>query len=230
MTKGTAMKIPTKMLVASVVAVFLLAGCETQPDGPSPAQPKVPEAAPAADKLPVNDVRDGVVPNWHVMSFTVSLESDRNQPEEKFIRSFKRDYLASLGGEANAVLTEGTVVAYKDETGADRTAEIELSAANSIGWLSSEWDEALFGRKIAYANCLLKSDKDQTVKCYFGSGDEAQVWVNGKLVHEIYDARNCEPRSDRFTVELKKGLNPLMVKGSQRSQNWEFVLEVYPAE
>jgi len=221
------MRAITNVLAVSLLAAFLVTGCEPV----EPAKPASAEAEPAAQKLPVNEVRDdGLVPNWNVLVITVNPESDRNQPDEKFLESFKKDYLASIGGEAKAVLAEGVKVTYKDETGAEQTAEVEVAMTNSIGWLSSEWDDALAGRKVAYANCLLKSDKDQAVKCYFGSDDEGMVWVNGKLVHETYDARSCEARQDEFTVQLKKGLNPVMVKTSQRSVSWVFVLEVYPAE
>lgn len=227
--KGITMRSLTKVLALSVLVAFLAAGCE--PEAVEPAKPAPAAAAPAADKLPVNEVReDGLVPNWHVAVITVNPESDRNKPDEEFVASFKKDYLASIGGEANAVLAEGVTIAYTDEAGTAQKAAVEPGMTNSIGWLSSEWDEALAGRKVAYANCLLKSDKDQTVSCYFGSDDSGKIWANGKLVHEIYDTRSCEAREDEFSIELKKGLNSLMVKTSQRSVSWVFVLEIYPAE
>jgi len=225
MDRGTVMKTLPKVLAVLVVAAFLTAGSEPV----EAAGPAARDVKPAAQSLPINEVReDGFVPNWHVMVFTVNPEADRNRSEEKFVASFRKDYLAALGGQAKAALAEGVTVSYKDEAGRERTAKVEVSMTDSISRLASGRQGGHMGRKIAYANCLLKSDKDQTVTCYFGSDDEAMVWVNGKLVHETYVPRSFHARTDKFSVDLKAGLNPLMVKTSQRSLSWVFALEVEP--
>jgi len=212
------------IVIVSILAALAVTGCEEQ---------AVTEAAPAEIELagPINEVRaDGLVADWMVMVFNIKSGGEREQDEEYFIKTFDADYLAPIGGEAKAVLTAKTVVPYKDESGQDQKATASQASADAIGWLSSEWDEASAGRRIAYAYCVLKSDKPQKVKLYFGSDDEGKIWVNGELVHKTYDARSCESRQDTVTVDLKKGLNSMLVKTSQRSVSWVFALEAYAAK
>lgn len=218
------MKSLLKTLAFVMLAGMLISGC-----GPTKESAGLAKAVKVAG--PVNDVRaDGLVANWNTMVFTVTSESDRSKAEEYFKKTFDKDYLTSLGGEAKAVLATGVSVKYKNADGNELTATVEPVEANAVGWVASEWDEGQAGRKVPYAFCYLRSDKPQKVKCYFGSDDEAKIWVNGKLVHKTYEPRSCEARTDEFTVELHKGLNPLMVKTSQRSASWVFVLEVYPVK
>ncbi|MHC4716019.1 MAG: hypothetical protein ACYS5V_03555, partial [Planctomycetota bacterium] len=181
---------------------------------------------------PVNEPRpDGMLRKWNVMVFAVNPKGIRNKPEEYFRSSFDRDYLAALGGQGKAVLSQSTSVEYVDEAGKKATAQVAPMAANSLGWLVSGWDETKYGRRVVYAFCKVKADKAQKATWYFGSGDEANIWVNGELVHETYVPRPyCEPRQDEFAAELKEGLNTVMVKASQRSMNWEFMLEVHSGE
>jgi len=222
--KGIVMNILRVVLGISVFAAFVICGCE--PVEPSVAEPKLgPNAA------PVNEIReDGLVLEWMVMVFSVKSGGERTQSEDYFISTFEKDYLAPLGGEAKAVLAADTTVCYKDEAGNELTAKCERATAELNGWLGSEWDETNAGRKIAYAFCYLRSDKPQTVKCYFGCDDEGKIWLNGELVHESLIPRSCEDRDDSFTMKLKKGLNPLLVKTSQRTMSWVFVFEAYAAE
>jgi hypothetical protein len=165
------------------------------------------------------------VADWAVVVFTLKESSARDQTEDYFRGTFDTDYLAPVGGQDKAVLTAGTTVAYKDEAGSEQQAKVSLSKADLDGRLGGEEGP---GRKVIYAFCNLRSDKAQKLQCYFGSDDEANVWVNGQLVHKTYVARGCEDRQDSFTAELKAGLNPMMVKVSQRSASWVFVLEALP--
>jgi len=171
----------------------------------------------------------GLVPRWNVAIFAVNTKPDRTRTDEYFRSTFDKDYLAPLGGEGKCVLTAGASVKYADETGAEKTAEVVPISANLISWLLAPKGEANAGRRVAYAFCYIKSDKDQKADFYFGGDDEANVWVNGAPVLKTYAARDAQARQDAFTVDLKKGLNPVLVKASQRSLNWQFVLEAMPA-
>ncbi|MGD8501019.1 MAG: prolyl oligopeptidase family serine peptidase, partial [Phycisphaerales bacterium] len=93
--------------------------------------------------------------------------------------------------------------------------------------------DTLYGRvdyRLAYAFCYIDSDRDQTVTSYFGSNDDAKVWVNGELVHEYPLPRSCKARQDTFTFRLKRGLNPVLVKICERWGDWAFVMEVLTDE
>jgi predicted esterase len=84
--------------------------------------------------------------------------------------------------------------------------------------------------ELAYAFCYIQSDKDQQVTAYFGSNDQAKVWVNGRLVHEAKVGRSCTARQDTFRFGLKKGLNPILVKVCENWGDWAFVIEVFTDE
>jgi len=167
-------------------------------------------------------VRGGSVAAWPTL-FANWLELN-----EKLQGTFTPDYLGPLGGEAKAVFTTGTKLSYKDAAGKDKQAAVKPVKAGDDGVVFSGWDSGR-GRKITYAFCRLRSDKARKVQCYFGSDDEARVWVNGECVWRTDYPRPCKPRQDSFTIELKEGLNPVMVKVSQRTMTWAFILEAIAA-
>ena len=178
----------------------------------------------------VNDlVSGGQVLNWHVAVFAINSEPDRTKIDQYFRDTFDKDYLAPLGDESKCVLDVGTSVKYAEDTGGEKTAQIVPMTANLISWLTSPRGQDR-GRRVAYAFCYIKSDKDQKADFYFGSDDEANIWVNSTAVLKTYAARAADARQNAFTVDLKKGLNPVMVKASQRSASWQFVLEALPAQ
>ena len=141
---------------------------------------------------------------------------------------FDTDYLAPIGGEADAVLTPATTVAFAGEKGGEEavTRKLAPNAENYVD-LKRPYPK---GHPVAYAFAYLNSERDQNAHFEFGSNDSARVWVNGGQVHSVWvpEGRGARAGEDRFDAPLKKGLNRLLVKvedGGGRS--WGFVLEVY---
>jgi acetyl esterase/lipase len=165
--------------------------------------------------------RGGAVTAWPALFAAWLSEMEKNQG------TWNVDYLEPLGGEAKAVIEAGTTVAYKDYDKKPQTARAATANANKAGELMSEWSEANLGRRVGYAFCYLRSDKDQKIKCHFGSDDEAKIWIGGKLVCSNDRARDFEPRKDTFEAELVEGLNPVLIKVSQRSGMWRFRFEAF---
>jgi poly(3-hydroxybutyrate) depolymerase len=128
------------------------------------------------------------------------------------------------------LLTTKTLVPFEDENGNSRNAKTFRAGAASSGivHLDTVFKEADY--KLAYAFCYIRSDKEQNVTGYFGSNDDAKIWVNRELVHQYPGARSCSPRQDTFTLRLKKGLNPILIKVCERWGDWAFVLEVFTDE
>jgi len=182
-------------------------------------------------QAPVNTLTsEGFIRDWLVVGAFPSVEVKEILPDGSFHTGFGKDYLESLGDETKALLKPETTIAFKDEQGQDQIAQTSIIHAGLNGKvnLGMFYHEAEF--KVAYAFCYIQSDKDQTAYCYFGSDDGAKVWVNGKLAHKYSVIRNCLAGEDTFTMELKKGLNPVMVKVFQGAWHWEFVLETYSPE
>ena len=74
------------------------------------------------------------------------------------------------------------------------------------------------------------SAKEQEVHFLLGSDDAVKVWVNGELVHSNYVARGVRRGEDKFGVKLNKGLNRVLLKVTQGTNEWGFVVEALDAE
>ena len=79
----------------------------------------------------------------------------------------------------------------------------------------------------AYALITLKSAKVQSdVTMRAGSDDAIKVWLNGKVVHNNPINRSADDFRERFTVDLKKGRNLLLVKVSERAGWWSMFVGI----
>lgn len=74
----------------------------------------------------------------------------------------------------------------------------------------------------AYAFTTVASPKDQKVKILTGSDDTIAVWINGDkaLSKNVYRAAKAD--EDETTVDLKKGVNKILVKVCQGEGDWGF--------
>jgi enterochelin esterase-like enzyme len=169
---------------------------------------------------------DGFIRNWLLMGMFPNQRNKLDTPDS----GYHKDYLSALGGEAKAEITLNSRVPYKDEKGVRQTAQARRAQTAPSGVFHFD---KLYGKvdyRLAYAFCYIDSDRDQTVTSYFGSNDDAKVWVNGELVHEYPLARSCKARQDTFTFRLKRGLNPVLIKICERWGDWAFVMEVLTDE
>ena len=70
----------------------------------------------------------------------------------------------------------------------------------------------------AYVNVVSPSNRQGV--CFAGSDDSIKIWLNGKVVHQKAVDRGAGNFQDKFSVSLKKGDNPFLVKVSERSGGW----------
>lgn len=169
---------------------------------------------------------DGFIRDWLILGAFPNPRNKLTTPEW----GYHRDCLAQLGGEKRALLSPATEVSFRTATGQSGTAKTRRAQAASSGIFHFD---SIYGRtnyELAYAFCTIQSDKAQQVTAYFGSNDEAKVWVNGALVHEAKVARSCTARQDTFTFKLKPGLNPILIKVCEAWGDWAFVIEVFTDE
>jgi hypothetical protein len=75
---------------------------------------------------------------------------------------------------------------------------------------------------IGYAVTYITSPADMTVKMKTGSDDQCKVWINGKEVLKVTDARPLEKDQDTTEVTLKKGVNVLVAKVVNEKVDWSF--------
>ncbi len=183
-------------------------------------------AAPGVD-APVHLLSsDGFIRDWLILGAFPNPRDKISTPDW----GYHRDCLKSLGGEGRVIVAPNTKVSFRSATGQSGSATTRRAQTASSGIFHFD---KIYGRtdyELAYAFCYIQSDKEQKVTAYFGSNDEAKVWVNGALVHEAKVARSCTARQDTFTFRLKRGLNPILIKVCEAWGDWAFVIEVFTEE
>ncbi len=73
---------------------------------------------------------------------------------------------------------------------------------------------------VAYAWRTLSVDRPIQIESGFGSDDGCRVWLNGKLIHDKNVARGVNPRDDLLRLDLKRGVNHLLVKVNNGGGAW----------
>jgi len=75
---------------------------------------------------------------------------------------------------------------------------------------------------IGYAVTFISAPSAMKVKMKTGSDDQCKVWLNGTEVFKYADARPADKDQDTTEVELKKGVNVLVVKVVNEKVDWSF--------
>ena len=79
----------------------------------------------------------------------------------------------------------------------------------------------------SYAFITLESATAQSdVTMRVGSNDAIKIWLNGEVVHNNPINRGAADYQDRFTVDLKRGDNLLLVKVSEREGDWSMFVGI----
>ncbi|HAT09226.1 MAG TPA: alpha-glucosidase/alpha-galactosidase [Planctomycetes bacterium] len=78
-----------------------------------------------------------------------------------------------------------------------------------------------------YAEVESVHAREVVVSC--GSDDGIKLWLNGKVVHEHETGRGYSPEADKVTVQLKAGVNRILVKISQHTGGYGFGVSIPPA-
>ncbi len=184
------------------------------------------EAGPAG--APVNRVTaSGFFQDWLVVG---GFPNRQIQPEAEGGASrdgYERDFLAPVGGESAGVLSADKPVPFEGPGGPAEARPFAFSAASDgLLDLAEAFSDA--EDQVAYAHCRVESERAERVTAYFGSDDSARVYVNGALVHSVWTEGRAAVRwEDSFPVELREGMNDLLVKVEQRVGGWGFYLELY---
>jgi hypothetical protein len=78
---------------------------------------------------------------------------------------------------------------------------------------------------LAFAVSQINSDADQTVTFHLGSDDGVTMWVDGRRVHHNDANRGMRRADDRFDVQLSSGPHVIVLKISQGTEDWGFVID-----
>lgn len=90
--------------------------------------------------------------------------------------------------------------------------------ARSDRWFDFEY-YFLISNSVMYAQTFLKSDEDQEIYFCSGNSGSFKIWVNDKLVTNIYEERNCDMDIYINNVKLNKGYNRILVQIGESETN-----------
>jgi len=153
--------------------------------------------------------------NWQVLGAFPSSTPGKvtlDQPT-----AFEDDFLQRSDGSVD--LKAGwkagdKTIKWKPAT-ADKKGQVSLGAVyGNVEWAS------------AYAYAEIESIHARETVLSFGSDDGIRIWLNGKQVFSHEVARGYSPGSDTVTVQLKAGINKLLLKIDNYQAGWGFGLEV----
>jgi len=189
----------------------------------------------SAKGVPVTVVGNGVfVTEWLALGpFPSPLPKGRDRATRG--GGFDYDFLASLGGQANARVTADTTVSG-ELNGTAWTATAKPYIVDTKMDLRALFaPEATENENIfAYVFADLKSDTQRPMVARFrwNLAHCSNVWLNGKLVHPTDATREDAGEMGRaeFPVTLEPGLNRLTVKVEHRVWGWFAALEFLSEE
>jgi hypothetical protein len=189
-----------------------------------------------SEGVPIHSLgEDTFVRNWLIIGGFANERTKKLLPDGTKYNGFSTDYLASLGGEGNIKLNTKTSHSYANRI--ERTklflpvrAETLLVHADINGFVAFDRYIDHYNYKCGYAFCYIKSDKEQTVRCYYGANDLAKIWVNSNVVAKKLNNGYSIARDKTVEFDLKKGLNPVMVKICNDVGLWSFVFEIEAIE
>lgn len=75
---------------------------------------------------------------------------------------------------------------------------------------------------VAYAFCHIDSASDTPAILSLGSNDGVRVFVNGEMVHDFLTGRWLGKDTDYIPIQLKKGINRLLIKVEEGTGDWGF--------
>ncbi len=100
-------------------------------------------------------------------------------------------------------------------------------------WEKQKWVDGTIINFPALVNCTvylqrnINSDRDTTIKAYFGSDDGLKVWLNDDLIINHKIDRGCSPNQDTSNLNLIKGENKLFIKVNNNQGGFAFYFSLY---
>jgi hypothetical protein len=163
-------------------------------------------AAAADEKSGVNN--EGFIQRWLVLA-SIPLPEGQGGGEAIDKEQVKDE--AKLKPKAGDKLKVGT----KDLTWKEHTCKDHMIDFNDL--LGAVTEDC-----VAYAVTYVTAPEEMTVKMKTGSDDQAKVYLNGKEVFKMPEARALDKDQDTTEVTLRKGVNVLVVKVINEKMDFSF--------
>ena len=121
---------------------------------------------------------------------------------------------------------------YPPEKESDFTKKYKGKNEVEVGWRTVQAGPAGYVRLdqlvqpneqvLVYGLVYVQSPDDRQATVLLGSDDGIRVWVNDELLHTNPAYRPAEPDQDRFSANLKKGWNKVLIKVLQGAGGWGY--------
>ena len=190
------------ILLVSFAFSFFLSGCDT-------------------DRIPYDP--NLFIKDWLIVGPFPNCEdcSSVSYHHDERCEGFYTDYLESIGGEKNVIPYVGMKAKYTRKN-IERTW-IKINSENDKIQLTDLNPKDMV---VAYAFCKIESPVSQKSILSIGSNDGVRVFLNGEEVHQSHDynGRWLQADNDYVPVELKQGINNLMLKIDQGTGDFGYVV------
>jgi hypothetical protein len=150
---------------------------------------------------------DGYIRNW-VMLAPIPL-SPRGSAGDLVVEEQVKNEAVLQPKAGDSVKVNG-----KELTWRSITASAKYFDFNAL--LKSDNDHAA-GYMVTYIEC----DQDNDVTMALGSNDQARLYLNGKDIYAVQDARTLQLDADKGKVRLKKGVNVVVFKVINEQNSWQ---------
>jgi len=194
------------IVLLTIVSSLLFSGCSKKPDKEN-------------TQIQTNLELNTFIKDWLIIGPFPNCEtcSTVDYMHGEHCKGFYTDFLASIGGEKNAIPTDGMQV-----ENSDKKWSVLHSAEDKIHF------SEIFKPKdmvVGYAFSQIVSPEDQKLILSVGSNDGVRVFLNGEEVHQSHPlyGRWLQSDNDYVPVELKKGTNNLLLKIDQGVGDFGYV-------
>lgn len=168
-----------------------------------------------------------------VLEWTLCGPFDNRTDPVTMKRPFDLDYLKDDGGETGIVPYPGLEVPYGEKI-LSFTPFVKSKVSNNVNHMN------FFSVKeiglpqgqadiICYAAAYVFCPKDGEYTFSMGSDDYYHLWVNHVLIGKINGwptGRNCKIGSESYKVNLKRGLNLILLKVHQGDGSYQFAIQI----
>lgn len=111
---------------------------------------------------------------------------------------------------------------YKGKSGKELSWEPIGDISNRRVDFKVSEDDRLDDNAAGYLYGTIEAEKDSTVDVTMGSDDGLRLWLNGRLIVDKDVPRSLDPEEDRVRMDLKQGVNHVLIKVSQIGGGFEY--------
>lgn len=206
MTEEEAINIARRILRDNALEVFHLQGKSRGVENLAVLH----KPGPLRDWWDIHKTNDGFVRRWRIIGpFPSGGGLDQPLPPESEI-NFTKTY-AGVSGEVNWVEAATPPSGYLNLR-SEFSRKAQFAHSDFIG--------------MAYAYAEVRSPDDRRVTLTLGSNDGAKMWLNGEVVYNKSLGRNAIADQDFLQVDLKQGVNTILVKVENLGANWGLYLRL----